>query len=150
MKRILSLILLFQINTIFAQNNKSLIGTYYSINNDFERWSIMDLTSDGKFIYSYGIGGCQAQVTGVYKIRNNKLIFKNDPEFTKQHLDSINQEIVIDDSTTINLPQPIYPDLSLVEWNVKKRYIKPTKPVDSGCIVESGKHKKRIKTSHNN
>jgi hypothetical protein len=92
MKRILSLILLFQINTIFAQNNKSLIGTYYSINNEFERWSIMDLTSDGKFIYSYGIGGCQAQVTGVYKIRNNKLIFKNDPEFTKQHLDSINQE----------------------------------------------------------
>jgi hypothetical protein len=76
MKRILSLILLFQINTIFAQNNKSLIGTYYSINNEFERWSIMDLTSDGKFIYSYGIGGCQAQVTGVYKIRNNKLIFK--------------------------------------------------------------------------
>lgn len=142
MKSILFILFLIQVNIAIAQNNNSIIGTYYSVNNEFERWSIMKLSSDGKFIYSYGVGGCQANVTGVYKIRNNKLIFKNDPEFTKQHLDSINQEIVINDSTTINLPQPVYPDLSLVEWDVKKRYIKPTKPLDCGCLIESGKHKK--------
>ncbi|WP_130285984.1 hypothetical protein [Aquimarina brevivitae] len=118
-------------------------GTYYSVENGFERWSIMELSENGIFIYKYGLSACQAEITGTYSIENNRIRFKNDKEFTKEYLESERESLVKLDSTFAGIEIPIYPDLSLTEWKIKKNSIKPISEIDSGCITEKGKHIKR-------
>ena len=128
MKSLFALIFIF-INHLVTYSQNDLIGKYYSINNKFERWSIIELKNDGKFIYKYGLSGCQSEINGTYLITKNKIKFKNDTEF-------INQSIKTDSLT------PIYPDMSLTEWIIFKDYIKPIEEINTGCIKEKGKHRK--------
>jgi hypothetical protein len=60
---------------------KQVSGAYYSVNNKPERWSILSLTDNHTFKYNYGLGGCQAIITGKWTIKRNQLILINDPEF---------------------------------------------------------------------
>ena len=64
-------------------------------------------------------------------------------KFTKKYLEAERDSLIKTDSTFIGIGMPIYPDLSLTEWKIKKNSIKPTSEIDCGCIVEKGKHKKR-------
>lgn len=143
MKTILSiLILTFLIS--FGQNKKTeLNGTYYSVDNEFEKWSIMELQENGVFKYKYGLSACQAEITGTYSVENRKIRFENDREFTKKYLESERDSLIKSDSTFNGIGIPIYPDLSLTEWKIKKNSIKPISEIDCGCIIEKGKHRKR-------
>jgi hypothetical protein len=143
MKTILSiLILTFLIS--FGQNKKTeLNGTYYSVDNEFEKWSIMELQENGVFKYKYGLSACHAEITGTYSVDNRKIRFENDREFTKKYLESERDSLIKSDSTFIGIGIPIYPDLSLTEWKIKKNSIKPISEIDCGCIIEKGKHRKR-------
>ncbi|MEP1033619.1 hypothetical protein [Ekhidna sp.] len=129
-------IFLLSTTIAFTQVNE-VAGTFSSVNNKFERWSVMTLDQNGTFIYSYGVGGCQAKVTGTFSVDNSMLKFVNDSEFASK----VNTEDMTTDSLTYNIGTPLYPDLSLVDWKIGKNFIKPLNSVDSGCLVESGKHK---------
>ncbi|WP_336129349.1 hypothetical protein [Mesoflavibacter sp. CH_XMU1422-2] len=143
MKIILSLLTITFL-VLFGQNTKTeLVGTYYSVDNEFERWSIIELQADGTFKYKYGLSACQAEITGTYSVANKKIRFKNDREYTKKYLQSERDSIIKSDSTFIGIGIPVYPDLSLTEWKIKKSGIKPMSEIDCGCIIENGKHKKR-------
>lgn len=98
-------------------------GIYHSVNNKFERASVLILKSDSTFIYKYAVGGCQAEITGRWNQKEKMIEMTNDPEFFNS--DSI-----------------IYPDMSRENWMIKKKGLKPTGPIDSGCLVEAGLHKK--------
>ena len=124
------LLLIFTISCI-AQNNgqkNDLFGKFYSKNNGFEKWSIVELKKDGRFIYNYGLSACQAEITGTYIVVNKRIIFKNDLEFLNDKIDELS---------------PFYPDMSLTKWKIKKNFIKPENVVDSGCIKDKGKHFKK-------
>ena len=134
-------ILLFAYLLPFEQNKTTdLIGVYYSVDNEFERWSIMELRENGIFKYKYGLSACQSEVTGTYSVEKNRIRFKNDREFTKEYLEQERDSL---DSIFPGIGIPIIPDLSLTEWKIKKNAIKPISEIDCGCITEKGKHKKK-------
>ena len=127
----------------FGQNKQTeLSGLYYSVDNEFERWSIMELSENGTFKYKCGLSACQSEVTGTYSVEKNQIRFKNDKEFTKEYLEKERDSL---DSIFPGIGIPIIPDLSLTEWKIKKNAIKPISEIDCGCITEKGKHKK-VKT----
>jgi hypothetical protein len=133
-----STIILFLYSGLLFSQTIELPGTYSSVNNKFERWSIMKLNNDGTFSYNYGVGGCQATVTGTYKVDNTKIEFKNDSEF----LSKSDEEQFIIDSLMIAIPTYYYPNLGLSHWRIGKDFIKPLSSIDTGCLEESGKHKR--------
>ncbi|MCH7415849.1 hypothetical protein MM213_20280 [Belliella sp. R4-6] len=100
-----------------------LIGVYESTQNKFERYSILILEKDKKFIYKYGVGGCQGEVKGTWTIQDKRLEFLNDQEF-------LNNDIIN------------YPNLALTTWTIKKKGIKPDKLVNSGCVKDNKLHVK--------
>jgi hypothetical protein len=132
MNRLLTIttIILVTLNTTRGQTSTDgLIGEYFSIENKFESFSIINLERDNRFTYSYGIGGCRAEVKGKWKIQDKKLVFKNDSSFLN------NKEIR-------------YPDLGQSTWTVKKTGVQPDKIVDSGCLKTDKLHLKRGVTSN--
>jgi len=143
MKIILSLIFLTFFISFGQNKTDELNGIYYSVDNKFEKWSIMELKENGVFKYKYGLSACQAEITGTYSVENNKIKFKNDQKFTKKYLEVERDSLIKTDSTFIGIGIQIYPDLSLTEWKINKNSIKPISEIDCGCIVEKGKHKKR-------
>ncbi|WOK07741.1 hypothetical protein RT717_03770 [Imperialibacter roseus] len=116
-------------------------GTYYSGNNGFENWSIVQLSADGTFTYSYGVGGCQGIVKGSFMVVGSRISFTND----KEYLSGQSNQPTSSDSLTVFVGTPVYPDLSLTDWRIGKRFIKPLDTVDAGCIRESSKHRRRKK-----
>jgi len=112
------------------KETKTLIGNYYSVNNKFERLSVMQLNENGKFIYSYSLSGCQAKITGTYIVSNDRIKFSNDKEF-------------LDVANSSGFGKPIYPNLSLIEWKIKGNYIKPNGKINCGCFIENGNHIKQ-------
>jgi len=138
---ILSIVLVYF--QFFGQKEFDISGTYHSVNNRFEKWSIMELNKNGSFKYNYGLGGCQGIITGTYRINNWLIYFVNDKEFTKEYLKAVNDSISKIDSTFVNIGTPIMPDLSLTEWKIKNNAIKPISEIDCGCIIEKGKHIKK-------
>jgi len=127
-------ILLISHTAIGQATPKQLSGDYCSVNNKSERWSILSLKENQTFKYNYGLGGCQAIVTGKWTIKKNQLFLINDPQFNPvNHLgnDSLKK-----------MPRPFYPDLSKTNWIVKTNWIKPIEIIDCGCLKENGKHKK--------
>jgi hypothetical protein len=143
MKTILSILILTFLISIGQNKKTELNGTYYSVDNEFEKWSIMELQQNGVFKYKYGLSACQAEITGTYSVINRIIRFKNDREFTEKYLESERDSLIKSDSTFIGIGIPIYPDLSLTEWKIKKNSIKPISEIDCGCIIEKGKHRKR-------
>ena len=143
MKIILSLIFLTFFISFGQIKTDELNGIYYSVDNKFEKWSIIELQENGIFKYKYGLSACQAEITGTYSVENKKIKFKNDKEFRKKYLEAERDSLIKTDSTFIGVGIPIYPDLSLTEWKIKKNSIKPISEIDCGCIIEKGKHKKR-------
>lgn len=111
-----------------SEQKKNLLGIYNSQNNKFEKWSIIELKNEGKFIYKYCLGGCQAEITGTYVVAKNIISLKNDPEFLNNNREEFS---------------PIYPDMSLTKWIIMRNFIRPKKIIDSGCIKEKGKHFKQ-------
>ena len=128
----LFLILIFCFSiSFFGQNSeqkKDLLGVYNSQNNKFEKWSIIELKDDGKFIYKYGLSACQAEITGTYIVEKNIISFKNDSQYLNNNHEKFS---------------PIYPDMSLTKWVIKQNFIKPKKIINSGCVKEKGKHFKQ-------
>lgn len=121
----LTFILLFFTTTTFGQGgHDGLLGTYESTDNAFERYSIVILDKEYRFIYKSGLGGCQVEVTGTWTIENKKLKFTNDKEFL--------------DNDIIH-----YPNLGLTTWTIKKLGIKPDKIVDSGCVKDDKLHRRK-------
>jgi hypothetical protein len=115
--------------TSYGQSSRGgLIGVYKSNENSFERYSIMTLETNNRFIYKYRLGGCQGEVRGKWKIVDKKIAFENDPSF-------LNDSIIH------------YPNLGLTTWTVKTIGIKPEGPVDSGCMKEDNLHLKEGVTS---
>jgi hypothetical protein len=110
--------------TSLGQSSRGgLIGSYKSNGNSFERISIMTLEANNTFSYKYGLGGCQGEVLGFWKIVDKKIVFENDPTFLT---DSIVH----------------YPNLGLITWTVKTIGINPEGTVDSGCLKENNLHLK--------
>lgn len=116
-------------NLLFQNDRNNLAGKYYSESNKFEKWSEMELTKDGHFIYSYGLSACQGKVTGMYSINKNRITFKNNEEF-------------ITKSNSAEF-RPIYPDLSLCEWKIKSKSIEPLRKIDCGCFAEKSLYIKK-------
>jgi hypothetical protein len=105
-----------------------LLGIYVSRDNKFEKWSIVELRENGKFVYKYGLSACQGEVAGTYTFEENTIRFKNDAEFVNKMREEFS---------------PIYPDMSLTKWKVTKKFIKPKNVIDSGCIKTNRKHYKQ-------
>lgn len=136
------LILLSSIIILFFFDNQKIEGTYYSVDNEFEKWSIMQLFANGTFKYKYGLSGCQGEITGKYFIFNKKITFKNDEIFTEAYIKKQTDSLKKIDSMSTEI-YPFYPDLNLVDWKIYKNAIKPISKIDTGCIIEKGKHIKR-------
>ncbi|TPV31169.1 hypothetical protein FJ651_15395 [Paucihalobacter ruber] len=140
MKTIFSIIFLTFLLPLGQNKTTELSGIYYSVDNKFEKWSIMELRENGTFKYKYGLSACQGDVTGTYTVNSNRIQFKNDKEFTKEYLEKERDSL---NSIFPGIGIPVIPDLSLTEWKIKKNSIKPISEIDCGCIIEKGKHKKR-------
>ena len=101
----------------------------------------MTLGPQNTFIYSYGIGGCQGEVTGTWTINNERIKFKNDDEFKTDSIGYVN--LVVNDTLTLKISKPFYPDLSITDWKIKSKSLIPIGIVDSGCLTERGRHRKK-------
>lgn len=120
----LVILILYSTFQNFEKNN--LIGKYYSVNNKFEKWSDMELLENDRFEYSFGLIGCQAKITGTYKVNKNRIAFKNDKEYIN--------------NSNVSEFEAVYPDLSLCEWKIKSNSIKPISKIDNGCFEEKSLH----------
>ena len=138
MKHIIGILLLLNCSAAFSQP-RELTGTYISVCNLFERWSIMTLNEDYTFSYDYGVGGCQATVTGAFSVDGATLRFENDQEF----LHDTTTDSISTDSIEIDLSTPFYPNLALTKWKIGKHFIKPLDEVDTGCLRVIEKHKRK-------
>jgi hypothetical protein len=125
MKILLTIILTIWIITSYAQlSEDGLIGIYKSNGNQFERYSIMMLEPNNRFVYKYALSGCQGEVKGNWKIVDKKIKFDNDPSY-------LNDSIIH------------YPNLGLTTWTINRMGIKPEQIVDSGCMKEDNMHFKK-------
>lgn len=106
-------------NISYSQTTGSdkLIGIYNSNGNKFERYAAMKLEPNSRFIYKFGLSGCQSEVKGTWKVINKKIVFKNDSTFLSDSLIR-------------------YPNLGLVTWSIKTIGIKPDQAIDLGCFEE--------------
>lgn len=127
-------------HSVKVSDEKTLAGKYYSVNNSFERFSIMELVANGKFVYSYALGGCQGIVEGTYIVKDGKIKFKNDYKYTQLYQQREKDSLIAHDPLALNIGLSFIPDMSLVEWKIKSNYIKPFFKIDCGCILERGKH----------
>ena len=144
MIRIILLIVYITISLIgFGQNKHSkLTGTYFAINNGFERSSKLILFDNGLFNYKYELGGCQGDISGTWLVMNNYLSLMNHEEFMNKNTNE--KEIFqVNDTLQIELPRPKYPDLSKIKWRIGKNWIKPKNKIDTGCFIVSEKHKRK-------
>lgn len=122
--RLTTILTLVCVATTFGQSSRSgLVGVYKSNANSFERYSIMTLETNNRFVYKYGLGGCQGEVKGNWKVVDKKIVFENDAAF-------LNDSIIH------------YPDLGLTTWTVKKIGIQPEQVVDAGCLKDDNLHLK--------
>ncbi|NHN25427.1 hypothetical protein FIA58_007040 [Flavobacterium jejuense] len=135
MKGLIFLLLVIIFPSFNYQKNEKIEGIYYSVDNKFEKFSIMKLFDNGTFQYSYGLSGCQGKLTGKYFIDNKRITFKNDEIFTEVYLEK--------QTDSLAKITPFYPDLSIVDWKIYKNAIKPISKINTGCIVEKGKHLKK-------
>jgi hypothetical protein len=128
--RLTILLTLIWTTALFGQTTSrdGLIGVYKSNGNSFERYSIMTLEANSRFTYRYGLGGCQGEVKGIWKVIDKKISFENDPSF-------LNDSIVR------------YPNLGSTTWTVKTIGIKPEQTIDSGCLKDNNLHLKEGLTS---
>ncbi len=102
----------------------------------------MTINRDSTFLYYYSVGGCQAKITGRWRIKDKLLKLSNDYVFTTDYAPSLDSTIQINDTLTINIPVAGYPDLSKVNWKIGKNYLKPLGIIDTGCLKEKWKHVK--------
>jgi hypothetical protein len=122
--RLTILLTLICVAISFGQTSRGgLVGVYKSNGNSFERYSIMTLETNNRFVYKYGLGGCQEEVKGNWKVVDKKVVFENDAVF-------------LDDSIIH------YPNLGLTTWTVKTIGIKPEQSVDAGCLKDDNLHLK--------
>jgi len=117
------LTLIWAVTSLGQSSRGGLIGVYKSNGNSFERYSVMTLETNNRFTYKYGLGGCQGEVKGNWKIVDKKITFENDLSF-------LNDSIIH------------YPNLGLTSWTVKTIGIKPEQNVDSGCLKDDNLHLK--------
>jgi len=122
------LTLIWVSNTLGQSSRGGLVGVYKSNANSFERYSIMTLEANNRFVYKYGFGGCQGEVKGNWKVVDKKIVFENDTEF-------LNDSIIH------------YPNLGLTAWTVKTIGIKPGQTIDAGCLKDNNLHLKEGVTS---
>jgi len=142
MNRYIILILLTILTTsLSGQTNNNLIGEYHSVNNRFEGFSNLILLDGSRFVYEYAFGGCQGNITGYWKIDGKYLKLECDKEFNNNSTTS--EKITIgNDSLIMTIPKPFYPDLNNIKWKIGNNWVKPVNAIDSGCMIEKGKHKR--------
>ncbi|WP_149867139.1 hypothetical protein [Solirubrum puertoriconensis] len=102
--------------------NNGLVGSYYSRANQFEKHSNLYLRADSSFVYSYLLGGCQDEISGVWSTKGNNLYL-----------------IQAKDTTTNRLYH--IPDLA-APWRITKSGLKPLKKLNLGCFEEASIHRK--------
>jgi len=143
MTRLIALIILtlFSLSTFSQKTSENLAGTYYSVNNKFEKWSILLLYDNYRFEYQYALGGCQAIVTGKWTIENKLLRLASDNEFDPN--DTIGEKVIINDTVTLSFNKTSYPNFSNFGWRISNNWLKPLGNIDNGCFIENGKHKKK-------
>ena len=83
----------------------------------------MTLETNNRFVYKYGLGGCQGEVKGNWKLIDKKIVFENDAAF-------LNDSIIH------------YPNLGLTTWTVKTIGIRPEQAIDAGCLTDDNVHLK--------
>ncbi len=75
--RLTILLTLICVATTFGQSSRDgLVGVYKSNANSFERYSMMTLEKNNRFVYKYGLGGCQGEVKGNWKVVDKKSFLK--------------------------------------------------------------------------
>jgi len=143
MKRLITVIILtfISLSTFSQQTSENLVGTYYSVNNKFEKCSILLLFDNNRYEYQYVLGGCQANVTGEWKIENKLLRLVSDNEFDPN--DTTGEKVMINDTVTLTFYKTSYPNFSNFGWKIGKNWLKPLGNIDTGCFIENGKHKKK-------
>jgi len=82
------LLLLFfsSISALGQSTVDGLIGIYESKPKGFESYSVMKLDEQNRFTYNYGVGGCRGEVTGNWRIIDQKLQFETDEQFLKDSI----------------------------------------------------------------
>ena len=102
--------------------SKNLAGQYTSVDNGFEKASVLTLNSDSTFTYYYMLGGCEDKIKGKRTNKYRSIILQTD--FNK---DSILYHV---------------PDLNNISWKITQKGLKPSDTIDNGCFKEFALHKK--------
>lgn len=145
----LTFYLIISLNFNLFQNSE-LSGTYVSTKNGFEWHSTLILSEQYRFKYSYGISGCQGEITGNWRVRKGDLLeFTYDEEFRNDYNEPLSEEELSDfdslraitgyDLTKI---KPCYPDLNSGTWIVKKRGLMLMNEMECSCWPVKGLHRK--------
>ena len=124
--KLLTLIILTSCKTLQTASS-NLAGQYISKDTKFEKTSILILTNDSTFVYSYMLGGCQDKINGNWTIVNNSIVLQ-----TKTNSDTVLFHT---------------PDLNKISWTTTKNGIKPNEIIDNGCFKESSLHVKQKNNS---
>jgi hypothetical protein len=130
--------------------NSGLTGTYVSTKNGFEWHSTLKLSEKNRFKYSYGISGCQGEITGNWRIVEGDLLeFTYDEEFRSGYNDQLSEEELseldsLSEVAGINFTKikPCYPDLNSGTWMVKKRGLMLINEMACSCWAVKGMHRK--------
>jgi hypothetical protein len=138
--------------------SNDVIGTYSKKFEVHDAHSILVLFKDYRFNYSSGIGGCQSEIKGGWKIKNkNQLVFRIDSIYTDEYLNKIVTESIkeaegifkINQDTSlykINLDiakmSPCFPEIKEARVYKKRKSIIFKSDVNCTCVSIKGKHMK--------
>ena len=100
----------------------NLAGQYASVDNKFERSSVLRLNNDSTFIYYCMLGGCRDEINGKWFTKNKSIYLRAD--------------------TSKNTIYYRVPDLYSISWTITKKGVKPSETINVGCIKEHGLHLK--------
>ena len=119
------LIVLIIFLTPHSTEIKKIEGVYYTHGKIIS--SELSIKSDNRFEYFYRLGGCQGTVYGKWKLNEKRLILNADDEF-------------------LRIPSKeypaIYPRFETFVWKVKRKGLRPTKEIDTGCFQIKRLHRK--------
>ena len=125
---------------VFGQKKEIRLGNYNSVDNKFEKWSILLLQKENRFVYKYGQGGCQGEVTGSWIKKGNYLLLENGSEYINNENNKTDL-LQVNDTLAMEIPLPFYPNPGKVKWKIKGNSLKTEDEIDTGCFYEKGIHK---------
>lgn len=122
-----------------GQTSNNVLAVFSMKFDVHDAYSILRLFDDNRFKYSWGVGGCQTEVTGKWEVRDGAVLkFTMDSIYTDRYLNGIEAKSLREAELIFQMDQ----DKSNYKYNIEMAKIRPCFPILKEALID--KRRKRV------